>query len=149
MSHFTTVWLKENQVRLVGSYRSFTCIYTRNRPTIDGAIEVLLAVPGSLASWAAKKQRRAAEQRRAPPVSRLNSDERPSNKLLSVIYVVRGTDEDVWIAFGASHHKRRVSPLACVSPGCLEPEASPCQCTYAVKYSPARYQIVSDFFKVT
>ena len=27
MSHFTTVWLKENQVRLVGSYRSFTCIY--------------------------------------------------------------------------------------------------------------------------
>ena len=29
MSHLPTVWLKENQVRLVGSSRSFTCIYTR------------------------------------------------------------------------------------------------------------------------
>ena len=27
MSHLPTVWLKENQVRLVGSSRSFTCIY--------------------------------------------------------------------------------------------------------------------------
>ena len=28
MSHLPTVWLKENQVRLVGSSRSFTCNYT-------------------------------------------------------------------------------------------------------------------------
>ena len=27
MSHLPTVWLKENQVRLVGSSRSFTCNY--------------------------------------------------------------------------------------------------------------------------
>ena len=30
MSHFTTVWLKENQVRLVGSSRSFTCNHTNH-----------------------------------------------------------------------------------------------------------------------
>ena len=29
MSHLPTVWLKENQVRLVGSSRSFTCNYTK------------------------------------------------------------------------------------------------------------------------
>ena len=31
MSHLPTVWLKENQVRLVGSSRSFTCNYKNNR----------------------------------------------------------------------------------------------------------------------
>ena len=35
MSHFTIVWLKENQVRLVGSYRSFTCIYISDKSVLQ------------------------------------------------------------------------------------------------------------------
>ena len=36
MSHFTTVWLKENQVRLVGSYRSFSGLRLELATTREG-----------------------------------------------------------------------------------------------------------------
>ena len=57
MSHLPTVWLKENQVRLVGSSRSFTCNYSfpscfrhcvplvsRDLPFVSGLVSLLVGL---------------------------------------------------------------------------------------------------------
>ena len=58
MSHFTTVWLKENQVRLVGSSRSFTCNYIQD-PTNRTNRSDRTAPPSSSFRVARRGRRRA------------------------------------------------------------------------------------------
>ena len=51
MSHLPTVWLKENQVRLVGSSRSFTCIYR-----VEEDVQCEIAICQAIHVWNSYEQ---------------------------------------------------------------------------------------------